>query len=144
MPSRRLIVINHINHINHTTAKGVIVQQIKLVPKDAVDLLEKVLKQNGITIYARIDQQEEARKNGVKTQPLVYLLFGNPAKGGLVMQENPLAALDLPLKVIAWQDEKQDNYVAFNDISYLAARYSLSSSSARQIDIGAVILKILK
>lgn len=125
-------------------AKGVVVQQIKLTPKDAIDLLEKVLKQNGIVIYVRIDQQEEARKVGIKTPPLLYLLFGNPAKGGTVMLENPVAALDLPLKLIAWQDEKQHNYIAFNDIAYLASRYSLSTSSARQIDIGAVILKILK
>lgn len=125
-------------------AKGVIVQPIKFAPKDAIDLLEKVFRQNGITIYARIDQQEEARKNGVKLNPLVFLLFGNPAKGGTVMLENPLVALDLPLKVIAWQDEKQNNYIAFNDINYLASRYSLSNSAARLIDIGAVILKILK
>ncbi|MES2112582.1 MAG: DUF302 domain-containing protein [Bacteroidota bacterium] len=125
-------------------AKGVIAQQITYQPKDALDLLEKVFKQNGITIYARIDQQEEARRNGVKINPLQFLLFGSPAKGGVVMQENPLAALDLPLKVIAFQDEKQHNYIAFNDVNYLAGRYSLSSSSAKQIDIGAAILKILK
>ena len=125
-------------------AKGVIVQPIKFAPKDAIDLLEKFFRQNGITIYARIDQQAEAANNGTKIKPLVFLLFGNPAKGGPVMVENPLAALDLPLKVIAWQDEKLNNYIAFNDINYLASRYSLSNSAAQLIDIGAVILKILK
>jgi len=125
-------------------AKGVIIQQITLAPKDAITRLENVLKQNGAIIYAHIDQQEEARRAGIKTVPIVFLLFGNPSKGGLVMKENPLAALDLPLKVIAWQDEKLQNYISFNDINYLASRYSLSSSAARQIDIAPVLLKILK
>jgi len=125
-------------------AKGVITQQITYAPKDAIDRLEGVLKQNGVTIYARIDQQEEARKAGIKTGPLIFLLFGNPAKGGLVMKENPLAALDLPLKVIAWQDEKLLNYISFDDIHFLAGRFSLSNTAAKQIDIGAVLLKILK
>jgi uncharacterized protein (DUF302 family) len=125
-------------------AKGVITQQITLAPKDAIDRLENVLKQNGVTIYLRIDQQEEARRAGIKTCPLVFLLFGNPAKGGLVMKENPLAALDLPLNVIAWQNEKLENYISFNDINYLASRFSLSSLTARQIDIAPILLKILK
>ncbi|WCT09910.1 DUF302 domain-containing protein [Mucilaginibacter jinjuensis] len=125
-------------------AKGVIVKPIKFAPKDAIKLLEKFFRQNGITIYARIDQQAEAANNGTKINPLVFLLFGNPAKGGQVMVENALAALDLPLKVIAWQDEKLNNYIAFNDINYLASRYSLSNCAAQLIDIGAVILKILK
>jgi uncharacterized protein (DUF302 family) len=125
-------------------AKGVITRQISLAPKDAIDRLENVLKQNGITIYARIDQQDEARRVGIKTWPLVFLLFGNPAKGGLVMKENPLAALDLPLNVIAWQNERLENYISFNDINYLASRFSLSSLTARQIDIGPILLKILR
>ena len=125
-------------------AKGIIIQQVKLEPKDTIDLIENVLKQNGVTIYSRIDQQEEAGKNGIKTGSLVFLLFGNPAKGGIVMLENPLAALDLPLKVIAWQDEMHNNYIAFNDVNYLASRYSLSSSSAGLIDIEPMLLKILK
>jgi uncharacterized protein (DUF302 family) len=125
-------------------AKGVIIEQISLAPKDAIDKLENALKQNGITIYARIDQQDEARKAGIKTNPLIFLMFGNPGKGGLVMNENPFSALDLPLKAIAWQDDKQQNFIAFNDINYLVDRYSLSTTVARQIDIGPVILKVLK
>ena len=123
-------------------AKGIITQQIKLAPKDAIDLLEKVLKQNGITIYSRIDQQEEARKSGIKTGPLIFLLFGNPAKGGVVMLENPLAALDLPLKVLAWEDDEQKVWVAYNDGSYIKDRFSLTDSVSAPLNLDPIIDKV--
>lgn len=123
-------------------ANGITTIQVKQAPTDAIDLLENVLKQNGITIYARINQQEEARKVGIETLPIEYLLFGNPAKGGVIMQANPVTALDLPLKVAAYQDEKQNNYIVFNDVKYLAGRYGLSSSAAGPIDIAPLLSKI--
>lgn len=123
-------------------ANGVTILQVKQAPTDAIDLLEKVLKQNGITIYSRIDQQDEARKAGIKTAPIQFLMFGNPAKGGAIMQLNPISALDLPLKVVAYQDEKQNNFIAFNPVNYITSRYGLSTMAGKQIDIAPLIAKI--
>ena len=123
-------------------AYGTTILQVKPAPKEAINLLEKVLKQNGITIYVRIDQQEEARKAGIKTLPIEYLLFGNPVKGGAVMQLSPIAALDLPLKVAAYQDEKQNNFIIFNKASFLAERYSLNSAAAAQLNIAPLLSKL--
>jgi len=123
---------------------GVINLPVKLAPADAINMLEKVLRQNGITIYARINQQDEARKAGIKILPVEFIMFGNPAKGGAVMEANPIAALDLPLKVVAWQDEKLNNFIAFNDVKYLAARHGLKSALAGQIDIAPLLAKIFK
>lgn len=121
---------------------GTTILQVKPVPEEAINLLEKTLKQNGVTVYARIDQQEEARKAGIKTLPIEFILFGNPAKGGAVMQLNPLAALDLPLKVLAYQDEKQNNFIVFNKAGFLAERYGLSNSAVSQIDIAPLMSKL--
>lgn len=123
-------------------AYGTTILQVKPAPKDAINLLEKALKQNGVTVYTRIDQQDEARKAGINILPIEYILFGNPAKGGAVMQLNPLVALDLPLKAVAYQDEKQNNFILFNKASFLAERYGLNSAAASQIDITPLISKL--
>jgi uncharacterized protein (DUF302 family) len=133
-----------LNRFLNMYAEGVITQQVNLLPDAAIDFIEKTLRQNGATIYARINQQEEAGKNGINIRPLVFLLFGNPAKGGKVMLENPVAALDLPLKIIAWQDESNNNYIAFNDVKYLAQRYNLSNNSAMLINVAIMLSGIIK
>ncbi|NCD69761.1 DUF302 domain-containing protein [Mucilaginibacter agri] len=88
-------------------SRGIIIRESKLTVKATIDHLESKLKQNGVTVYARINQQAELSKNGVKIDPLEFIMFGNPAKGGLLISANPVTALDLPLKVIAWQDDKK-------------------------------------
>lgn len=125
-------------------AEGIIIQQVNYLPEDAINLIEKTLKQNGVTIYSRIDQQQEAKRNGINILPIIFLMFGNPARGAKLMLENPATAIDLPLKVIAWQDEQQKNYIAFNDAQYIVKRYGLNNAAASIIDLKEIIFKILK
>jgi len=58
------------------------------------------------------------------------------------MQLNPLVALDLPLKAVAYQDEKQNNFILFNKASFLAERYGLNNAAVSQIDIATLISKL--
>lgn len=125
-------------------ATGVIIERVKLLPKDTIDLVETILRQNGVTIYARINQQEEANRNGISIRPVIFLMFGNPVKGAGIMMENPAAALDLPLKIISWQDEMDDSFIAFNDAQYLAKRFNLSNASAMLIEISTMLSKTIK
>jgi uncharacterized protein (DUF302 family) len=62
-----------------------------------------ILQSKGITIFARIDQQVEAEKVGLSLRPTQLLLFGNPQAGTPLMVAEPTIALDLPLKVVAWE-----------------------------------------
>jgi uncharacterized protein (DUF302 family) len=123
--------------------KGIIVRSGKHNVKETIDRLQAHLLQKGVTIYARIDQQSEANKAGYKLLPLEFLLFGNPKAGGAVMTENPLSALDLPLKVIAWQDEQNNTWIAFNDGQYLKERYSLSPAAVAPLDLTLLIEQVL-
>src|SRR6201986_2176024 len=84
---------------------GVIIRPSGYSVKETIDRLQVFLLQHGATIYARIDQQAEVQKAGQNIPPLEFILFGNPKAGGPIMAENPLAALDLPLKAIAWEDK---------------------------------------
>lgn len=126
-----------------TNPVGVTTRQSPYTVKETIDRLQAALEENKVTIYARINQQQELQKVGQIIPPLEFLLFGNPKAGGPVMMENPVAALDLPLKVIAWQDEQQIVHVAYNDASYIKNRYSLSANVSAPLNIDQLIAKIL-
>ncbi|WP_121809057.1 DUF302 domain-containing protein [Mucilaginibacter kameinonensis] len=123
---------------------GVIIRQTVYTVKEVIDRLENALKQKGITIYARIDQQAEALKGGINLPPFEFLLFGNPAKGGLIMEFNPATALDLPLKVIAWKNGEDKTWVAYNDPDFIKQRYSLTDQLTAILDIGPIVTAILQ
>lgn len=126
-----------------TNPVGVIIRESRYSVKETIDRLQAALEENNATIYARINQQQELQKVGQVVPPLEFLLFGNPKAGGPVMIENPAAALDLPLKVIAWQNEQQKVHVAYNDASYIKNRYSLSANASAPLNIDPLIAKIL-
>ena len=123
--------------------KGVTIRSSMFSVKETINRLVLFLEQHGVTIYARINQQAEAEKAGIKITGLEFILFGNPKVGGPVMLENPLAALDLPLKIIAWEDKEQKVWYAFNDARYLQERYALPQVLANSLDLNAVTTKAL-
>ena len=123
---------------------GMITRQSPFSAKETIQRLANLLQQKGITIYARIDQQAEAARSGITLPALEFILFGNPQRGGQVMAENPEAALDLPLKIIAWEDAQHVTRVAYNASDYLRKRYSLSEAATALIDIDALITASLK
>lgn len=122
--------------------KDVVVHKSSLSVKETTDKLEFFLRQHGVTIYTRIDQQAEANKSGLSLQPLEFLLFGNPQKGGSLMAANPMIALDLPLKIIVWQDNTQV-YIAFNEARYITSRYGVDAQLAQGIDLEPIVAKAL-
>ena len=71
---------------------------------DTVARLLSLLESKGMTVFAVIDQQAAARQVGLDLRPTTLVLFGNPAGGTPVMEAVPLSALDLPLKVLVWDD----------------------------------------
>jgi uncharacterized protein (DUF302 family) len=120
---------------------GVTICLSEYAVKETIDRLEAFLRQHGVTIYARIDQKLELEKTGQTIRPLEFLLFGNPNAGGPVMIENPIAALDLPLKIIAWEDIDQKVWVAYNKGSYVKERFSLSDSVSAALNLDVVVAK---
>ena len=106
---------------------GVVIRKSSYSVTESIDLLQRFLIRNGATIYTRIDQQKEVKKVGQSLPPLQFILFGNPKSGGPLMSENPLIALDLPLKVIAWEDKNRNVWLAYNEGSYVEKRYSFRS-----------------
>jgi len=123
--------------------KGITVRPSPYPVKETIDRLQEFLQQHGATIYARIDQQEELRKNGQTIAPLEFILFGNPKAGGPIMIENRLAALDLPLKIIAWEDDQQKAWVAYNDAAYVSERFNLTDGLSSPLNLDPIISKAI-
>lgn len=99
---------------------------------DTVARLTGILSAKGIKVFAVIDQSEQAREAGLELRETTLVIFGSPAAGTPVMDAVPLAALDLPLKVLIWADGARTN-VSYYTPAALAARYGLSQELAAKL-----------
>jgi uncharacterized protein (DUF302 family) len=97
-----------------------------------VSRLTGILSAKGMKVFAVIDQSEEARGAGLKLRETTLVIFGSPAAGTPVMDAAPLAALDLPLKVLVWADGSRTN-VTYYSPAAIAARYGLSDELAARL-----------
>jgi uncharacterized protein (DUF302 family) len=107
----------------------------KLSPRpvaDTVARLTELVAAKGMRLFAVIDQAAEASQAGLQLRETVLVLFGSPAAGTPVMDAAPLAALDLPLKVLIWDDGGQTT-VTYTASETLAARYGLSAELAARL-----------
>jgi len=89
-----------------------------------VDRLENVLKNKGMTVFARIDHAAGAEKVGKTLRPTELVIFGNPKVGTPLMQCSQSIAIDLPQKALIWEDEKGQVWLSYNDPQYLAKRHN--------------------
>jgi uncharacterized protein (DUF302 family) len=126
------------------THKGIIIKPSKYSVKETIDRLQHFLQQQDVTIYARIDQQSEVSHAGMRLLPLEFILFGKPRAGGPLMIANPLAALDLPLKIIAWEDQQQKVWLAYNDAAYVRERYNLPEPMSAPLNLDPIVSKALE
>src|SRR5882762_9904189 len=89
--------------------------------------LESILKEKGVTVFARIDHSGEAEKAGLTMRPTQLLIFGSPKSGTPVMIAAPSAAIDLPIKALAWEDESGKVWLSYNTPEYLQQRHGFTA-----------------
>jgi uncharacterized protein (DUF302 family) len=99
---------------------------------ETVSRVEAVLSAKGIKVFAVVDHSGEARDVGLELRDTKLVIFGSPKAGTPVMESVPLAALDLPLKLLVWADGEQTK-VSYTSPSELAARYHLSDELAANL-----------
>lgn len=122
------------------TGEGIISKASKYSVPETLDRVEAVLREKGIRVFARVDHSGEAEKVGLKMRPTQLLIFGNPKGGTPVMVAAPTAAIDLPLKALAWQDDDGKVWLSYNDPEYLKKRFGLTDEQIKTISgIGNVI-----
>ncbi len=91
-----------------------------------LDRLQGIMKEKGITVFARLDHAAGAKRVGADLAPTEVMIFGNPKLGTPLMQSNQQIGIDLPLKVLAWRDAAGKVWLAYNDPAYLAARHGIA------------------
>lgn len=111
--------------------------------KETTDRLESFLTEKGLTIFARINHAEGAKQIGTDLRPTELLIFGNPKAGTPLMQCQQTIGIDLPLKILIWQDENGQVWLTYNNPEYLASRHGLAGCADKFIKtIGDKLSKI--
>jgi uncharacterized protein (DUF302 family) len=95
-----------------------------------LEIFKKAIADAGNTIFASIDQAAAAASAGLSLRPTTLLVFGNPNGGTPLMDAFPLVALELPLKLLVWEDADGVS-VAYEPMSEIAARYGVTGMDAR-------------
>jgi uncharacterized protein (DUF302 family) len=113
--------------------EGIISKESKYSVPETLDRVDGLLQSKGIKIFVRVDHSGEAEKAGLKMPPTQLLIFGNPKGGTPVMLAAPTAAIDLPLKALAWQDGDGKVWLSYNDPEYLKRRFGLTDDQIKTI-----------
>jgi uncharacterized protein (DUF302 family) len=109
---------------------------------ETVDRLKNVLQSKGVTLFALIDHSGEAEKVGMKMPPTKLLIFGSPKAGTPLMLAAPSIAIDLPLKILVWEDGQGKVWLSYNSPAYLKERHGLPQDLVQNIAVvGALAAK---
>ena len=112
-------------------------------PKDTMDRLEAEIKARGITVFARIDHGAGAAGAGLTLRPTELLVFGNAKSGTPLMQADQTIGVDLPLKVLVWQDAAGQVWLGYNEPGWLAERHGLRAAAGPTAEAMASLLKTI-
>ena len=104
-----------------------------------VERLKRILETKGITIFALIDHSGEAEKVGLKMPPTKLLVFGSPKAGTPVMLAAPSIAIDLPLKILIWEDGQGKVWVSYNSPAYLQERHGVPRELLQNIAVAETL-----
>src|SRR5438445_11507031 len=106
-------------------ANGITAKHSNHSVDDTVDRLKTILQARGVALFALIDHSGEAEKAGMEMRPTKLLIFGSPKAGTPVMLAAPSIAIDLPLKILVWEDGQGKVWISYNSPEYLQKRHAL-------------------
>ena len=101
-----------------------------LGPKETLDRLEAEIQARGLTIFARIDHAAAAAEAGLELRPTLLIVFGNARGGTPLMQSVQTVGIDLPLKVLVWQDAAGKTWISYNEPSWIVQRHGITEAEA--------------
>ena len=113
---------------------GIITKHSTKPVAQTVDRLRRLMEDRGFTVFNVIDHSGVAERAGVQMPESKLVLFGKPTVGAAVMLAAPLAALDIPLKVLVWEDGNGAVSVSYNSPEFLAERHHVESALRAPFD----------
>ncbi len=111
------------------SVEGLTSIQSVLGPKETMDRLEAEIRSKGLTIFAKIDHAAGAAEVGLTLRPTSLIIFGNAHGGTPLMQTTQTAGIDLPLKILVWQDPAGKTWLSYNEPSWIAQRHGVGDKS---------------
>ena len=116
-------------------ANGIIDKLSHHSVEETVERLKGILQSKGVALFAIVDHSGEAQKVGMKMRPTKLLIFGSPKAGTPLMQAAPSIAIDLPLKILVWEDAQGKVWVSYNSPAYLQQRHGISPELLQNIAV---------
>jgi uncharacterized protein (DUF302 family) len=104
---------------------GIVDQPSNHSVDETVEKLKGMLHAKGVTLFALIDHSGEAAKAGISMRSTKLLIFGNPKAGTPLMLAAPSSAIDLPLKILVWEDAQRKVWISYNSPDYILKRHGL-------------------
>jgi len=117
------------------SCNGIIDKPSKHSVDETVEKLKGILQAKGVTLFALVDHSGEAEKVGMKMLPTKLLIFGSPKAGTPLMMAAPSVAIDLPLKILVWEDGQGKVWVSYNSPEYLKERHGLPQDLLQNIAV---------
>jgi uncharacterized protein (DUF302 family) len=114
---------------------GIISKATAHTVDEAVEKIKTLLQAKGVKLFTVIDHSGEAAAAGLKMPPTKLLIFGNPKGGTPLMLAAPSVAIDLPLKLLVWQDAQGNRWISYNSPQYLKQRHGLPDDLLKNIAV---------
>ncbi len=117
------------------TKNGIISKRTNHSVNETLERLKNALLAKGVNIFAIVDHSGEAEKVGLKMPPTMLVIFGSPKAGTPLMLAAPSIAIDLPLKILIWEDGEGKAWVSYNSTAYLQERHGLPKELLQNIAV---------
>ena len=117
------------------TQNGIVDRVSPFAVNETVEKLTRLLQSKGVTLFAIVDHSGEAEKVGMHMLPTRLLIFGNPKAGTPLMLARPRVAIDLPLKILVWEDSDGRTWMSYNSPDYLKQRHGLPDDLLKNIAV---------
>ena len=113
--------------------EGLVTVQSRREPAETFARVEAEISTRSLTVFARIDHAAGAEAVGMALRPTILFIFGAARGGTPLMQAAQTVGIDLPLKILIWQDESGETQVSYNDPSWLAQRHELGDAASAAV-----------
>jgi uncharacterized protein (DUF302 family) len=121
--------------MNKATNNGIVDKPSNHSVDETVEKLKGILQSKGVALFATVDHSGEAAKAEMKMPPTKLLIFGSPKAGTPLMLASPSVAIDLPLKILVWEDPQRKVWVSYNSTGYLQERHRIPPELMQNIAV---------
>jgi uncharacterized protein (DUF302 family) len=113
-------------------------------PKETMDRLIAEIGAKGLQVFARIDHAAGAAEVGLSLRPTELIIFGNARGGTPLMEASQTTGIDLPLKVLVWQDAPGKTWLSYNEPGWIAQRHRVANADPAVSNMAAALSKIVR